>query len=74
MKLYVETLDELKAALKSMKQGQVGQMHYDSVADLFPPGASHEGARVRVTTFAKENGCSTDFRPEDPQVMFLKPA
>jgi hypothetical protein len=70
--MYVETLDELKAALKRMKREDVGHMHYDSYADLFPPGKTDKGARAKAIAFANANGCRIEFRPMDPQVMFIK--
>ena len=72
MKIVVETLGEFEAALKSMKSGQIAQMHYDVYATLFPPGEPDQDARARAAAVAKTHGCVIENRPQDPQVIFKK--
>ncbi len=68
----MSTLGEFEAALKSMKSGQIAQMHYDVYATLFPPGEPDQDARARAAAVAKTHGCVIENRPQDPQVIFKK--
>jgi hypothetical protein len=72
MKMVVETLDELEAALKQMRPGQIAQMHHDVYAIVFPPGEPDPDARARAFAIAKAHGCTIQNRPQDPQIIFEK--
>jgi hypothetical protein len=68
----VETLDDLKKVLLSLKPGQRGGLNHDAYAVLFPPGERPDDARRACFAFAAAAGCTIDNKPEDQVIWFVK--
>ncbi|SDR03081.1 hypothetical protein SAMN05444161_1362 [Rhizobiales bacterium GAS191] len=70
----IETKDDLKKVLLSLKPGQRSGLHHDVYALLFPPGERSDDARRACLALAASAGCTIDNRPEDQAIWFVKNA
>jgi hypothetical protein len=68
------TLDEFRLLLTALQPGKAAHVPYDIFETLFPPGAEDDGARGRAYACAEANGCVIEYRANDREILFVKPA
>ena len=68
------TLDDFKATLMQLAPGKAAHVPYDVYKEIFPPGEPDQGARATAFDFAKANGCVIEHRPQQREVLFVRPS
>jgi hypothetical protein len=66
------TIEELRVALVEMKAGQRSGISREEYAELFPPGAQDEQARLSCNEFASAAGCRVEDISERHSIWFVK--
>jgi hypothetical protein len=68
------TVEELRKILEGLMPGGTAGIHYDTYADLFPPGEPDLRARAACEAFARAAHCSILNERDADTVWFVKPA